>query len=130
MRSTPKLAIVGALIAAMAVSVSACAGTDEEKPAKAATKQQAETPAYTASPKEVRKLREEQKAQPEDDFFVTAKMIVDYTFAEPGSQEKFCELHETLGAGIGWEAWRDGYGKPAPNTAKPRAIYEEMVSRC
>jgi hypothetical protein len=121
MRSKITLAGVAAVVAA-ALALAACGGEDPTPAASAqpappahgepghnhATDHDQTTPDYTASPDEVEKLREEQEAKPEDDFFITAKMIVDVTFYEPGSQEKFCELHEALGDDMGWDAWRDG----------------------
>jgi hypothetical protein len=118
-----KVAVWALVAAALAAGATAC--TVEEPTEAAGNKPATET----AAPKSVKEaLREEQKQNPEPrETEVTAEMVVDLTFAEPGAKHEFCAAYDVLGDKLGFSTFANSYGDGPPSA---RAVFDEAASRC
>jgi hypothetical protein len=92
-----------------------------------------ETPAESAeAPKEKsveKQLREEQLENPEAEIEITAEMVVDLTFAEPGQKRLFCSGYRMIGE-AGFKPFAKSYGKPVEGAPSAREVFDESASRC
>jgi hypothetical protein len=99
------------------VACSTATTTDAAKPAKHETSQQ--------SPE--KELRDEQKANPEEEFDVTPEMIVDVMIANsPKQMKSFCKAYGLVGD-AGFPAFHSTYGDGPPSA---RAVFKEAITRC
>jgi hypothetical protein len=128
--------IVVAVIAATVLGIAtvACTEAPSEESAEAAEATQPQPkpkPEEQPAPKSVKKqLREEQLENSEEEIEITAEMVVDLTFAEPGKKRLFCATYRLTGDEAGFKAFRKGYGKPVEGAPSAREVFEESASRC
>jgi glucose/arabinose dehydrogenase len=125
--------IVVAVIAATVLGIAAvgCAEAPSEESAEAAEATQPKPkPKEQPAPKSVKKqLREEQLENPEEEIEITAEMVVDLTFAEPGQKRLFCSAYRMIGE-AGFKQFAQSYGKPVEGAPSAREVFEESASRC
>jgi glucose/arabinose dehydrogenase len=124
---------VVAVIAATVLGIAAvgCAEAPSEESAEAAEATQPKPkPKEQPAPKSVKKqLREEQLENPEEEIEITAEMVVDLTFAEPGQKRLFCSAYRMIGE-AGFKPFAKSYGKPVEGAPSAREVFEESASRC
>ena len=131
--------IVVAVIAATVLGIAAvgCAEAPSEQSAEAAEATQSQPqaqpqpkPKEQPAPKSVKKqLREEQLENPEEEIEITAEMVVDLMFAEPGQMRLFCSAYRMTGE-AGFKQFAKSYGKPVEGAPSAREVFEESASRC
>jgi hypothetical protein len=124
---------VVAVIAATVLGIAAvgCAEAPSEESAEAAEATQPKPkPKEQPAPKSVKKqLREEQLENLEEEIEITAEMVVDLTFAEPGQKRLFCSAYRMIGE-AGFKQFAKSYGKPVESAPSAREVFEESARRC